>query len=173
MFTAHKSANASKQSKGNPQKSAVTILTSGCHFNGKLFCRGSTRIGGKIEGQIVSEGLLIIEEEAIITAEIRADEVIIQGQVKGKLIANTRVELCDSCQFDGDIASPSLIVREGAQFNGHSTMISAKESGKNAPKVLHPAKPFASDKDKMPEISSDLKQDVAKIKVPDVHVRGA
>jgi cytoskeletal protein CcmA (bactofilin family) len=106
---------------------AVTILTSGCHFNGKLYCRGSSRIGGKIEGQIVSEGLLIIEEEAVVLGEIRAEEAIIQGQVVGKLEAYGRVELASSCKFDGDITSPSMCVHEGAQFNGRSSMVNATE----------------------------------------------
>ena len=76
----------SSTAKQQPQKkvkrpapsrdSAVTILTSGCHFSGKLYCRGSSRIGGRIEGEIVSEGLLIVEEEALITAEVRADAMI-------------------------------------------------------------------------------------------------
>ena len=104
---------------------AVTILTSGCHFNGKLYCRGSSRIGGKIEGQVISEGLLIVEEEAQITAEVKADEAIIQGRVSGKLEAKIRVELCASARFDGDILTPSLVIHEGAQFNGRSTMTGA------------------------------------------------
>lgn len=173
MFSAQKAPAMSKQSKTLTGRSAVTILTTGCHFNGKLFCRGSSRIGGKIEGQVVSEGLLIIEEEAVILAEVKADEVIIQGQVKGKLIATSRVELCDTCQFDGDISAPVLIIREGAQFNGRSTMIPAKESSKNPPKVLQGAKPGGSDRDVLPDISSDLRHDVAKLKGPDVAVRGS
>lgn len=102
---------------------AVTILTSGCHFNGKLYCRGSSRIGGRIEGQIVSEGLLIVEEEAQIFAEIKAEEAIIQGKVSGKLEAKNRVELHSTSRFDGELMTPALIIHEGAQFNGRSTMI--------------------------------------------------
>ena len=74
MFTASKNQPVKTNKKPVPARdsSAVTILTSGCHFSGKLYCRGSSRIGGKIDGQIISEGLLIVEEEAIITAEIKA-----------------------------------------------------------------------------------------------------
>jgi cytoskeletal protein CcmA (bactofilin family) len=117
-----------QQKKSVPLRdSAVTILTSGCHFNGKLYCRGSSRIGGRIEGEIISEGLLIIEEAAIITAEIQADEAIIQGTVKGKLKASGRVELAATSRFEGDISTPSLMVSEGAQFNGRSFMEAAAE----------------------------------------------
>lgn len=101
---------------------AVTILTSGCHFNGKLYCRGSSRIGGKIEGQVISEGILIIEEGATIEAEVKADEVIIQGKVHGRLEAKIRCELYPQSRFEGDIVSPVLVINEGAQFNGRSIM---------------------------------------------------
>ncbi len=122
MFNQSKpTAKVAKKVTG-ARDSAVTILTSGCHFNGKLYCRGSSRIGGRIEGQIISEGLLIIEEEAVIVAEIRAEEAVIQGKVKGKLEATGRVELTATSQFEGDIASPILVVNEGAKFNGRSRM---------------------------------------------------
>lgn len=104
-------------------ESAVTILTPGCHFDGKLYCKGSSRIGGRIEGEIVSEGLLIIEEEAIINAQIRADEAIIQGRVRGRLEAKGRVELTETCFFEGDLITPVLVVVEGAKFNGQATMV--------------------------------------------------
>lgn len=117
--------------------SAVTILTSGCHFDGKLYCRGASRIGGKIEGQIISEGLLIIEEEAVITASIKADEAVIQGTVKGKLEATGRTELSKTSKFEGDISTPILVVTEGAKFNGRSFMIMKQNpTTKNKPKIF-------------------------------------
>jgi cytoskeletal protein CcmA (bactofilin family) len=137
-------SNNPKQVVGKPMKknlttreTAVTILTSGCHFNGKLYCRGSSRIGGKIEGEIISEGLLIIEEGATILAEVKAEEAIIQGFVRGKIEAKGRVELCNTSRFEGDISSPTLIVHEGAQFNGRSKVIAAQkvEGGRVADSV--------------------------------------
>ncbi len=102
--------------------SSVTILTPGCHFSGKLYCRGSSRIGGKVDGEIVSEGLLIIEEEAMINCHIIADEAIIQGHVKGRLESTKKVELASACVFEGEIVTPVLIIHEGATFNGTSSM---------------------------------------------------
>jgi cytoskeletal protein CcmA (bactofilin family) len=78
--------------------------------------------------------MLIIEEEAYVTAEIRADEAVIQGNVEGKLTATGRVELSATSRVEGDIFTPCLIINEGAQFNGRCTMIDAGD--KNAlPKV--------------------------------------
>ena len=124
-------------------------------FNGKLYCRGSSRIGGRIEGEVVSEGLLIIEEEALITAEIIADEAIIQGRVQGKLVAKGRVELTASCHYDGDIETPCLIINEGAMFNGRCLM-SAAESDDANPRIV--------------ANGEDDHGDVAILKVPEVNV---
>lgn len=126
MFNQQKPTHQRTIKKGATSRdSAVTILTSGCHFEGKLYCRGSSRIAGRIEGRIISEGLLIIEDDAQITADIVADEAVIQGNVQGKLEAKTRLELASTSNFNGDISTPVLIVHEGARFNGRSTMIGA------------------------------------------------
>jgi cytoskeletal protein CcmA (bactofilin family) len=169
MFNAAKNQPAKTTKKPAPGRdaNAVTILTTGCHFSGKLYCRGASRIGGKIDGQIVSEGLLIVEEEAVITAEIKADEAIIQGRIQGKLQATGRVELCASSQFDGDIITPVLVVREGAQFNGHATMVRKEETQGKAPRIVASNK--QKDHGKQPDFDRE-QRDVAVLKVPEVHV---
>lgn len=167
MFTTPKQTTDKQRKPSAPRDGAVTILTSGCHFTGKLYCRGASRIGGKIEGQIISEGLLIIEEEAVINAEVKAEEAIIQGQLTGKLTATGRVELCASSRFEGDIVTPVLIVREGAQFNGSSKMVRAEEVANHTPKILPGGK--GRNSDRVPEIGGNVK-DVAAFKVPEVQV---
>ncbi|MFW7377964.1 MAG: bactofilin family protein [Oligoflexus sp.] len=123
MFNPSKKTAANKPVKKEPTRDyAVTILTNGGHFTGKLYCKGSTRIGGRIDGEIISEGLLILEEEAVVNADIQADEIVVQGKVHGTVKAHSRVELSSSCTFSGDVASPSLVIEEGARFNGRSTM---------------------------------------------------
>ena len=101
---------------------AVTIITSGCHFNGKLYCRGSSRIGGRIEGQIVSEGLLIIEEEAHINADIKADELTINGEASGNIDATNKVSISTAARVSGDIKAPRVVIEDGAVFNGSVEM---------------------------------------------------
>jgi cytoskeletal protein CcmA (bactofilin family) len=122
MFNQQKRGGQGPNRKDQAKDYAVTIITSGCHFSGKLYCKGSTRIGGKIDGEIVSEGLLIIEEEAMISAEVKAEDVVIQGHLRGVVEASGKVELSATCVYEGDIITPVLVVHEGAQFNGRTTM---------------------------------------------------
>lgn len=138
---------------------AVTILTSSCHFEGKLYCKGASRIGGRIQGKVISEGLLIIEEEAKMNAEIVVDEVVVQGQVSGKLRATKRVELRETSRFQGEITSPALIIREGAHFDGRVTMmgagaevVDAAEPASTEPE-LHPGHELPDSSGKIPDVT--------------------
>lgn len=168
MFSSTSQKQQPQKRRPNPVKdTAVTILTSGCHFNGKLYCRGASRIGGRIEGQVVSEGLLIIEEDAMITAEVKADEAIIQGTVSGKLEARGRVELCATAKFDGDIVTPVLVVKEGAAFNGRSTMTVTDVSNERKPHIVDAASNTV--KDYSPD-ATPVNEEVAMLKAPEVKV---
>lgn len=122
MFNQQKRVGLGAAKKDQGRDYAVTIITSGCHFSGKLYCKGSTRIGGKVDGEIVSEGLLIIEEDAVISAEVKAEDIVIQGHFRGTVEASGKVELSSSCIYEGDVITATLVVQEGAQFNGRTTM---------------------------------------------------
>ncbi len=164
MFSEQKRSPASKRRGASAGGVAVTILASGCHFEGKLYCKGASRIGGRIQGKVVSEGLLIIEEEARVEADIVVDEVIVLGKINGKLRAHKRIELRESSHFQGEIITPALVIREGARFDGQSTMSEVSNSElstslrSDSPRQAHEpqlsaADPQPSASDKMPDVS--------------------
>ncbi len=170
MFN-HRTPTTAKAKRAVPQRdTAVTILTAGCHFDGKLYCRGSSRIGGKIQGQIVSDGLLIIEEDAVISAEIFADEAIIQGSVTGRLEAKGRVELTATSRFHGDIKTPFLVVNEGAMFNGRSSM---DRAGDDAAQGLPLPPDLSTSHEELGEVPSPghSRGDVDPMNIPEIGAR--
>lgn len=116
--------------KEHSSDSALTILTSGCHFSGKLYCKGSSRIGGKIDGEIISEGLLIIEEGAIINADVKVEETILHGTFRGRLESSIKVQLTKTANFEGELITPVLSIMEGAECNGQITMTSGLQDKK-------------------------------------------
>jgi cytoskeletal protein CcmA (bactofilin family) len=123
MFGSDKSTSQSQGKRGVTTKDpGVTILTSGCHFTGKLYCRGATRIGGTIEGQVIAEGLLVVENDAVVTGDVDAEDIVIHGRVEGKLEGRNRVEMCATADVAADISTPSLVVHDGAMFNGKTSM---------------------------------------------------
>jgi len=141
MFGSDKSqgSQAKRSSSGAGRDGGVTILTAGCHFSGKLYCKGATRIGGTIEGEVIAEGLLIVEEDAVINAQVNAEEIVVHGRMEGNLSVQRKIELCATSDVQADVATPNLIVHEGAMFNGRTTMkraVVASENGTRDRKII-------------------------------------
>lgn len=122
-----KSENSAQSSRRHSADGGVTILTSGCQFSGKLCCKGVTRIGGRVDGEIISEGMLILEEGAVINADAKVDEIVLHGSFTGKLHVNIKAELSHTASFDGEVQTPLILVHEGAQFNGQVKMAQAQD----------------------------------------------
>lgn len=145
MFGKERSPTLATRINGKQQSGGITILTSGCHFNGKLICRGATRIGGQVEGQIIAEGLLIIEQDAIVNGDIVAEEMMIHGEVIGIIEVKKKCELSSTARVQADIQTNSLVIHQGAIFNGRSEMKVSLTAGHSLPQMSHIEKDFKND----------------------------
>ena len=97
-------------------------LDSGSKISGKLLFEGATRIDGQVDGEISAKESLIIGESAVVTAQIKANAIIVAGKVSGDITAIQRLEIRPSARVIGNLTSPVLIVHEGAMFEGHCSM---------------------------------------------------
>jgi len=129
MFGNDKNNNGAQKRPAASKDGGVTILTAGCHFSGKLYCKGATRIGGTIEGEVIAEGLLIVEEDAVINATVKAEEIVVHGRVEGQVSVQRKIEMCSTADVQADVATPHLVVHEGALFNGRTSMKRATVAG--------------------------------------------
>ena len=96
------------------------ILTRGAFFEGRLGFEGSARLCGKFKGEIVSEGLLIVEPSARVEAKVVVGELVLKGQMKGEVTARRKIHLLSGSHFYGVLNTPNLNVEEGALFEGTS-----------------------------------------------------
>jgi cytoskeletal protein CcmA (bactofilin family) len=113
--------------KERQQPSATTAqghpyLDKGSKIMGKLFFEGPVRIDGHVEGEISANDVVVIGENAMVTAQLRAAAVVIAGKIRGDIIAAKRVELRRTARAFVNITTPVLVVEEGAVFEGHCTM---------------------------------------------------
>jgi cytoskeletal protein CcmA (bactofilin family) len=97
-------------------------LDSGSKISGKLVFEGTTRIDGQVDGEISAKESLVIGESAVVTAQIKANAIIVAGKVSGDITAIQRLEIRPSARVIGNLTSPVLIVHEGAMFEGHCSM---------------------------------------------------
>lgn len=80
------------------------------------------QINGQFEGSLDTKGNLTIGENALVKATIQGEAITVGGSVTGTIIATGRVELLPSARVTGKIASPRLIVHDGAILQGSLEM---------------------------------------------------
>jgi len=100
-----------------------TILSPDIDFTGTLRFEKPFLIRGKVSGEINSTGLLVIDENAVVNANIHALRVLIRGQVKGDVTAIEKVEVTVNGKLSGNVTSPEIYMETGCVFNGRCTMV--------------------------------------------------
>jgi cytoskeletal protein CcmA (bactofilin family) len=94
-------------------------LSSGVEVKGSVTFQKALLIDGKVEGEISSDGVLTIGENADIRGEIKTKSVMVYGKVHGNITAD-RCELRSSCTLEGDVKAARFVIEEGATFIGSS-----------------------------------------------------
>jgi len=95
-----------------------TILGADAVFKGEIRFEKGMKLLGKFEGQINSEGQLVVGDGASLTGDAKASVVRIEGQVKGNISAGSKVQLSASARLEGDLQTQRLEVAEGAVLIG-------------------------------------------------------
>jgi cytoskeletal protein CcmA (bactofilin family) len=81
---------------------------------------GTARIDGRLEGDISTEGTLLVGNDAVIEGNIVAGIVICGGSISGDIIASEKVELKAPAVLIGRVKAPRLSLEEGVSFMGSS-----------------------------------------------------
>jgi cytoskeletal protein CcmA (bactofilin family) len=99
-------------------RTGESVVASGLTIEGKIDGSGNVRVAGSFKGTVHVKGELTIEPGATVEAEINADAVLVGGQVRGQIVASTRVELRESGVLIGDLKAGSLTVAAGSKMRG-------------------------------------------------------
>jgi cytoskeletal protein CcmA (bactofilin family) len=98
-----------------------SCIGKGTKVSGKLSFREPARIEGEAEGEITGEEI-VIAPGAVVSARIAAARLTIGGNVTGEVIARERIELLSTARLRCTLVTPSLVLNEGAQFDGDCKM---------------------------------------------------
>jgi cytoskeletal protein CcmA (bactofilin family) len=96
-------------------------------FEGKLAFEGAVRIDGRLKGEILSEGTLIVGETADVESDIKVGEIFISGKVSGNIAARNRIEIRAPGKVFGNIRAPIVVINEGVIFEGNCRMQKGEE----------------------------------------------
>ncbi|OBR36014.1 hypothetical protein A9199_09355 [Donghicola sp. JL3646] len=83
-----------------------SVLHEGIKIEGNWTSDGVVEFGGTITGDLTPD-ILVVTKTGKITGTIRADQVMIEGQVIGKIYAKS-LSLKPTANVEADITSPTL-----------------------------------------------------------------
>lgn len=125
-----------------------TILGPESSFDGKLSFQGTVRIDGKFSGEIVTNDTLVVGESAEVTANVEVGALVLNGTLRGNVVAKREVALHTPARLYGDIQTPILVIHQGVIFEGNCRMenldrprVLTSEGAKDAKADAKPAAP--------------------------------
>lgn len=118
---------------GATDEEVIAFVGRGVEFKGVITYNGTVRIDGRLDGEIHTEGVLVVGEDAVITAQVTAGTVISRGKITGDIVASGKVRLQAPAVLNGSVKAPLLSIDEGVLFNGSLEMAKAEpaEAGKS------------------------------------------
>jgi cytoskeletal protein CcmA (bactofilin family) len=137
----------------------------GTSLTGEANFKGMLRIDGRLTGRIASQdGTLLVGTNGQVDADIEVAIATINGTVNGDIIASERLEMGRAARVNGNIQTPSLMIEQGAIFEGSCRMIQLKESqekqrearqnGNSAVKTSYEEEPVASQVESVSDVAS-------------------
>jgi cytoskeletal protein CcmA (bactofilin family) len=105
----------------DPERAGSCCISKDSRISGKLDFLEPAEIQGEVEGEITG-GEIVITPTAVVTARITAATLTIGGQVNGEIVARERIELLPTARLRCKIVTPTLVLTEGAQFDGDCRM---------------------------------------------------
>jgi cytoskeletal protein CcmA (bactofilin family) len=110
------------QAGGENGQDVIAFVGKGVEFKGVITYNGTVRIDGNLDGEIHTEGILLVGEDAVLTAKISAGTVISKGKITGDIVASDKVRLLSPAILNGSVKAPMLSMEEGVLFNGSCEM---------------------------------------------------
>jgi cytoskeletal protein CcmA (bactofilin family) len=106
-----------------------TVFSENTSLDGNLKFTTSIKIEGSFRGKIISSGYLIVGERAKVRANIKANSIVIAGEVRGNVAATERLEMLPTGKLYGNIKTKKLKMADGVIFEGTCEMIRDEEKG--------------------------------------------
>jgi cytoskeletal protein CcmA (bactofilin family) len=122
-----KQGSEQDERRGPPTRPAApSILSEDLKIEGDIVSQGELHISGSVKGDIVARKLTLAEGGSI-TGTVEADVAIIAGNLAGRLTATSAV-LARSARVTADVTHVSLIIEQGAVFEGFSRRVDTIEA---------------------------------------------
>lgn len=124
------------------EEAPETTLGAGVTFRGTLSFERFLRIDGSFEGDLLSQGKVIVGPTGQVKADLNLREAIIEGVVEGNITVEEKLELRGEAVIIGDIRAKALCVDEGVTISGNVS-VNPKTTPPPAPSDEQPENPIS------------------------------
>ncbi|MCP5469495.1 MAG: polymer-forming cytoskeletal protein [Chlamydiales bacterium] len=101
------------------EEAPETTLGEGVTFRGELSFERLLRIDGTFEGELLSQGKVIVGPKGKVKANLVLREAVVEGEIEGDVTVQEKLELRGEASVKGDIKAKLLCVDEGVRIDGH------------------------------------------------------
>lgn len=106
-------------SGGNDKESGqTTVIAKGTLLEGKFHSTENVRLDGSVHGEVKVDKRLVMGEGSYVQGNIRARDAAIKGKIKGDVHMKEGLHLMATAVIEGNIQARTMIVEEGARYNG-------------------------------------------------------
>jgi len=103
-------------------KNTITIIDENSVIRGNIRCNNNLRINGRVVGNILVLGKIVIGLNGFVEGDIIANELEVIGEVIGKIKVKDTLSLKSSACVLGDVETAFLIIEKGAKYMGGCKM---------------------------------------------------
>jgi len=107
----------------------LTVIGPEAYFHGVITVRGSLRIEGEVEGNVHEANEVTVGTDGRIQGDVCAEVVTVSGTVEGSIVAHKQLEIKEGGKVTGNIRTGTLLIEEGAVFEGNCVMKGSEADG--------------------------------------------
>jgi cytoskeletal protein CcmA (bactofilin family) len=122
---------------GNEGDQLIAFVGKGVTVKGVINYNGTVKIDGCFEGEINTEGVLLVGSDAVIKAQVSAGSVVSHGKIIGDITASDKVRLLAPAVLNGSVKAPVLSIEEGVLFTGQLEMVQKAHAAEDPSSIDH------------------------------------
>lgn len=104
------------------QPESTSVIDQYSNFDGTYNSARDLRVEGQVTGNIVCKGTLHVAQGATVKASVEAEAISVAGELDGEINCRGRLELLQTGRVKGQISTQSLVIHEGAVYEGDLEM---------------------------------------------------
>ena len=116
------SAQGGDYQANSGQDDSVSVFDRYSVFDGTFNLTRDLRVEGQVKGTINCKGTLYVAHGATVDATIEAESITVAGDLEGEITCHGKLQILESGKVRGKITTATLVINEGAFYEGQLVM---------------------------------------------------